>query len=500
MTSHRARGLPSAILSSVLLVGAIAADAQPSRPPVRTTVTALRAQYKPPAKSQFETEAEYRTRLRKPPERAFLIRLARQSCGTPAASIGYDAERGVLVLQLSGESRFLETEGASADFDVSQVGSSAAASRQPLIVYESCVSRDLGSVPMTNAFGASVMVERSSFAATALLVPRVDTTATTDEGWSLDVRMDRQYARELVTGFRSLDVEVEACLLPDERGLIPLTGRWGKAAELRSPSQQELSIRMLRASIRAVHLRRRGATAPALTIPMSNVCDRAEVERLAGEERAREAAAAAAASRRTFVAESLAQANVRRLEDAWRQQLERSRLEQQRLDSAIFGRLTPEQEARRDSLRRTREGRPAFWWGVEFGVGSDVMRPSAFNELMTGAFGLFGGFEVGILRLALRPLDFLMVPTADADPVYRHRWGAEFRLKRALSSHLTLGAGTFQSSGTPVPTYTGSLRANDPYVVVGLHTPTTVGVRSGVDARVFRNRVDVMMTFYGAYR
>jgi hypothetical protein len=262
------------LITAVLAFGAAGFDAsaQQSACAKRTTVSALRSTFIAPEKSQFETEAEYRARLRRVPQNTFLIRVAPVTCGTRNTSLTYDAEEGKVVLRLLGERRiFGENRGASTSFDFPHLDSFSS-EEDELVVWESCTARDAGDVRMSSAFGATVTVKQTIIAGTGVLVPRA-VRGSGNQIWTFKELMNRDAARKLIGRLGSLQTEVEICLVPDNDGKITVTATENIYPELSNPKRQVLTLQMVRGSIRAVHLRDPSTARPVLSFPLNIYCD-----------------------------------------------------------------------------------------------------------------------------------------------------------------------------------------------------------------------------------
>lgn len=266
----------SAVLSTALIALVtldFGVDAQTPAAAKRTTVSALRSKYTPPAKSQFETEAEYLARSRQSPRGSFLIRVPQIACGRRLTALGYDAESGSVVLRILGEARFFEEVlGASNRFEFSYL-KKGAPEAEALVVWERCSVEYETQIPMTNAFGATISVKRSSIRGSGVLVPRA-VLDPDDIGWKLAVPMGRNDARKLISRYSSLTTLIEVCLLPDEDGMIVVTGTDYIAPKLASPIEQMITLDMVRASIRVVHLADPSTGSIVLSLSLSkSFCD-----------------------------------------------------------------------------------------------------------------------------------------------------------------------------------------------------------------------------------
>lgn len=481
-----------------LLGSAEQTHGQQSNQPTRATVTDLRRTFTAPPKSQFETEAEYRARLPQAPQASFLIRVPPTTCNVRNTALNYDAERGVLVFNLLGEDTFLRptASSASSSFAFPHLDRSSSETNA-LIIWESCTATEMGSIPMSNAFGATVNVQQTTFAGTGVLVPRGE-RGFGNHIWKFETLMDRDAARALIGRASTLLTEIEICLLPDDEGNIPITSIQNIYPEVSNPVRQVRSVEMVRGSVRSVHIRDPASSQNLLSFQMNHFCDSEQLERLARERQARESEERARVERerqrRQFVADSIA--NAPRLEAERRAAQAREAALRQRADS--ISRARQQQAAAAAELAR-REGSAAFWWGVDIGVGADHHLK---KNTTAGSMAIMGGFEVGVLRLGLRPYDAMMIPT-DENPYFLFRYGGDIRVKPSVRSSLSLGVGWLEYSRTTIPVWNyfeGALQDSAPYAIVGLHSASTVGFRSGLDIRVFENRADILITFYGAFR
>jgi hypothetical protein len=131
----------------------------------------------------------------------------------------------------------------------------------------------------------------------------------------------------------------------------------------------------------------------------------------------------------------------------------------------------------------------------------------SWGSSQAGVVALVGGYEVGVFRFGVRAYDAMLLRSApDSDrnsPHMMFRYGAEVRARLSRRSPWMVGIGALNVPQTDVPftsDFSATVRPSSGYVVIGGHSPTTLGFRQGLDVRLMQDRVEALVSFYGAYR